>query len=371
MANTFLTPQIIAQEALAILRNQLIFAELVHTDYANEFVKVGDTITVRKPAELIAKDFSGSIASQDLTESGVTVKLDKFKDVSVAITSQQASLELRDFAKQVIEPAMVAIAQQIDEDLANFIYEKASGSVLASSATPANLADIAEVGKKLDIAKAPLQERHLVLSPEHKYRYALTEILTKVNHAGSNETLREALLGKVYGMATYMNQNLPESTSSTTGTAKGSFSVASASSGAVALSQVSPGGGTVKIGEGFVYEGILYRFTANATASSGSVASVAVSPAFPSGVSATSVKMVRLSSSVGFHKNAFAFVIRPLDLPMGAARASVVNGEGLSVRVVYDYNQSSKTDTISFDVLYGIAALRPELAVAIQDNYTP
>ena len=88
MANTLLTPQIIAQEALAILRNQLVMAELVHTDYANEFVKVGDTITVRKPATLVANDFAGSITSQDLTESGVTVTLDKFKDVSVALTSR-------------------------------------------------------------------------------------------------------------------------------------------------------------------------------------------------------------------------------------------------------------------------------------------
>ena len=309
MANTFLTPQIIAQEALAILRNQLIFAELVHTDYANEFVKVGDTITVRKPAELIAKDFAGSISAQDLTEQGVTVKLDKFKDVSVSITSQQASLELRDFARQVIEPAMVALAQQIDEDLANFIFEKASGSVLASSATPSTLADIANVGKKLDIAKAPMQERHLVLSPEHKYRYALTEILTKVNFAGSNETLREALLGKVYGMQTYMNQNLPESTSSTNGTAKGTISVASSSdSGEVDITGIAPNAtSTLKIGEGFVFEGVLYRFTENVTGVSNAKASVAVSPAFPAGKSATEVRIVRLSSSVGFHKNAFAF----------------------------------------------------------------
>lgn len=369
MANTFLTPQIIAQEALAILRNQLIFAELVHTDYANEFVKVGDTITVRKPAELIAKDFAGSISAQDLTEQGVTVKLDRFKDVSVSITSQQASLELRDFARQVIEPAMVAIAQKIDEDIANFIFEKASGSVLASSATINDLAHIAEVGKKLDVAKAPMQERHLVLSPEHKYRYALTEILTKVNFAGSNETLRESLLGKVYGMQTYMNQNLPEATGSK-GSAVEKFSVQSGTqSGKVKLTLMSGETANVKIGEGFVYEGTLYRFTADGSATSSAIANIAVEPAFPAGVSATSVRMVRLSSSVGFHKNAFAFVIRPLDLPMGAPRASVVNGEGLSVRVVYDYNQSSKTDTISFDVLYGIASLRPELAVAIQDTY--
>jgi len=290
MANTFLTPQIIAQEALAILRNQLVMAELVHTDYANEFVKVGDTITVRKPATLVANDFAGSITSQDLTETGVTVTLNKFKDVSVALTSKQESLELRDFARQVIEPAMVALAQQIDSDLAQYAIANAVGSVEETSATPQNLASIAGLGKALDIAKAPLQDRHLVMSPEHKYRYALTDVLTKVNYAGSNETLREAMLGKVYGMQTYMDQNL------------------------------SFGGNDY---------------------------------------------------SVAFHKNAFAFVIRPLDLPMGAARAAVVNGEGLSVRVVYGYDQATKTDTISFDVLYGIASLRPELAVKLVDNIAP
>lgn len=290
MANTLLTPQVIAMEALAILRNQLVFAELVHTDYANEFVKVGDTITVRKPATLVANDFAGTITSQDLTETGVTVQLNKFKDVSVALTSKQETLELKDFARQVIEPAMVALAQQIDSDLAQFIVAQAPVSVEETSATPANLASIAALGKALDVAKAPMTERHLVLSPEHKYRYALTDVLSKVSYAGTNETLREAMLGKVYGMNTYMDQNLS-------------------------------------------YGGADY--------------------------------------SVAFHKNAVAFVIRPLDLPMGAARAAVVNGEGLSVRVVYGYDQATKTDTISFDVLYGIAALRPELAIKLIDNIAP
>lgn len=287
MANTFLTPQVIAMEALAILRNQLVMADLVHTDYANEFVKVGDTITVRKPATLVANDFAGNITSQDLTESGVTVTLDKFKDVSVALTSKQETLELKDFSKQVIEPAMVALAQQIDSDLAQFAVAQAPASVEETEAAPNKLTSIAALGKALDIAKAPMTERHLVMSPEHKYRYALTDVLTRVNYAGTNETLREAMLGKVYGLMTYMDQNL-------------SFG-----------------------GDDY---------------------------------------------SVAFHKNAFAFVIRPLDLPMGAARAAVVNGEGLSVRVVYGYDQATKTDTISFDVLYGIAALRPELAIKLVDN---
>lgn len=371
MANTFLTPSVIANEALAILRNQLVMGELFHSDYSSEFVKVGDTITIRKPAELVANEFSGSISTQDLTESGVPVALDKFKDVSVAITSKQATLELKEFSKQVIEPAMVALAQKIDEDLANWAIGNASSVISASSASPTSLADIANLGKSLDKAKAPMAERHLVMSPDHKYRYALTDILSKVNHAGSNETLREALLGKVYGMVSYMDQNMPTSTAAASGSAKIKFKVASGStSGQVALSELSTASATVKIGDGFIYKGELYRFTADGTGSSNAIANIAVSPAFPAGVStAVEVAMVRNSSSVAFHKNAFAFVTRPLDLPMGAARAAVVNGEGLSVRVVYGYNQTTKTDTISFDIIYGIANLYPELSARIADVY--
>ena len=47
MPNNFLTPQIIANEALMVLQANLVMANLVHKDYSKEFVKVGDTITIR------------------------------------------------------------------------------------------------------------------------------------------------------------------------------------------------------------------------------------------------------------------------------------------------------------------------------------
>ena len=34
-----------------VLENQLTMANLVHRDYSKEFVKVGDSITIRKPAQ--------------------------------------------------------------------------------------------------------------------------------------------------------------------------------------------------------------------------------------------------------------------------------------------------------------------------------
>ena len=169
MANTILTPQIIANEALMVLQANLVMANLVHRDYSREFVKVGDTITVRKPAKFVAKNFTGQTAAQDITEGSVVVKMDRFRDITVNVGAKELTLDIRDFSEQVITPAMQAIAQAIDADLLSVGISKAGNSV-AVSATPA-LTDIAGVGKALDIAKAPRDNRRLVLPPTILYKY--------------------------------------------------------------------------------------------------------------------------------------------------------------------------------------------------------
>ena len=50
-----------------VLENQLTMANLVHRDYSKEFVKVGDSITIRKPARFSAKNFTGQVHSQNIT----------------------------------------------------------------------------------------------------------------------------------------------------------------------------------------------------------------------------------------------------------------------------------------------------------------
>ena len=69
MPNTILTPNIIANEALDVLRTNAVMANLVHRDYSSEFVAgVGDTITIRKPATFEAKEFTTEVEVQDATE---------------------------------------------------------------------------------------------------------------------------------------------------------------------------------------------------------------------------------------------------------------------------------------------------------------
>ena len=73
------------------------------------------------------------------------------------------------------------------------------------------------------------------------------------------------------------------------------------------------------------------------------------------------VTLVSAPNSVAFHRNALALVTRNLALPMGAANAAYASAGGLGVRVVYDYDSTTKTDKISFDVIYGIKDLEPQL----------
>ena len=117
MPNTILTPQIIANEALMVLQSNLTMANLVHRDYSQEFVKVGDTITVRKPATFVAKNFTGQTVAQDITEGSTTVKMDRFRDITVNVGAKEMTLDIKNFSEQVITPAMQAMAQQIDADL--------------------------------------------------------------------------------------------------------------------------------------------------------------------------------------------------------------------------------------------------------------
>ena len=93
-----------------------------------------------------------------------------------------------------------------------------------------------------------------------------------------------------------------------------------------------------------------------------------VSPAFPASVAATACHIVRNGSSLAFHKDAFAFVNRPLAIPQGAVKSAVASADGLSVRVIFDYDVDYKQDVISFDILYGVKELRTTLAVRLVDG---
>lgn len=368
--NEFLTPQIIAREALSVLQRTRIMTDLVNSDFSNEFRSVGDMVNVRIPATLHGRAFIDTVTRQEVKEGKLPVKLDRIADISVGIESRELTLDIENFSRQVIEPAIRGLNQKIDNDISAFIFAQSNKTIEATD--DGTLKPIAEVGKYFDNEAAPTFNRYIVFSPDHKYRYAQAENLSKVAYAGTSETLRDALLGRIYGNDTIMSNNLPYSTADVAGTAT-EYKVESVSGDkrVVKLTGVTPATGTVKKGDGFIYKNVLYRFGADAVAVAGVIASVALhiaSDDFPTNVVATDALIIPDNLSLAFHRDAITFVTAPLELPIGGTNSYVAQGEGFAIRVVMDYDSDTKQNLISFDVLYGVNGLHEHLAVKLEDN---
>jgi hypothetical protein len=205
MANTFLTPDIIAREALMVLRNNAVMANLVHRDYSDEFVNgIGDTITIRKPASFVAKEYNGSIDVQDATEGSVAVKMDKHLDVSFAVTSKQMAMEIEDFSKQLLVPAMQAFSDKVDK----YLLGLASEITQKVDATDSIQSDVVDARAYLTKNAAPLTERRFVYGTETEAELLKTDLFISAEKVGDEGTaLREASLGRKFGMDFYVDQN--------------------------------------------------------------------------------------------------------------------------------------------------------------------
>lgn len=210
MANTFLTPSIIAKEALMVLRNNAVMANLVHRDFSNEFAGVGDTITVRKPATFEAKEYNptNGIQKQDATESSVTVKMDKLLDVSFAVTSKQMSLDISDFSDQLLVPAMQAFADKIDAYLLG-LAEDITNGVSYASGTDSIRDKVVDARKFLTDNAVPLTDRRFVFGGDIEADLLKTDLFISAEKIGDNGTaLREASLGRKFGLDFYTDQNV-------------------------------------------------------------------------------------------------------------------------------------------------------------------
>ena len=192
-----------------ILRKNAVMASLVHRDYSNDFVAgVGDTITIRKPATFTVKDFveANGIEVQDATENKQTVKMDKFYDVSFAVTSKDLTMNISDFSAQLLVPAMMAFRDKIDAELIK-VAEGATHKVTHADGLIAP-ADVIAVRKLLNDGATPLSMRSLVVGTQAEADLLSSELFVSAEKVGGTEGLKEASLGRKFGFDTYVDQNV-------------------------------------------------------------------------------------------------------------------------------------------------------------------
>jgi len=218
MAPTLITPSVIAGSALATLYNTTVLLPLVNRDYQSDFQgKQGDTITVRTPATFEVNEFdrNAGIVVQEGEEGSFTVKLDKLLDVSFAVDSEVATLELDEFDRRLLNPALEAISQDVDGRLAEQLVDAANaggGGVVTGTGSNAGERHAAfrKARKVLSRKKLPLSDRFYAVSPEAVEAITGDQIVLQANTSGSTQALKEGSVGRLSGMDGYETQTFGE-----------------------------------------------------------------------------------------------------------------------------------------------------------------
>jgi hypothetical protein len=410
MSNTTLTADIIAKEAVMILENELLMGKLCYRGYESEFdksvngYKVGETVSIRRPADFTVRD--GKVAAnQDVVEGKIPVTVDKQKGIDFKFTSQDLTLQIGDLSERVIKPAMVQLANQVDVDMMA-LYNEVPNHVTIPSGGINSFADFALAPTLMDQLGIPQDQRAAVLTPTDYWAMLGSQTALYIN-GPANGAYRNANLGMIGGIDTYMSQNFPtHTTGARTGTdlvdqalVDGTHTWATYKDATTVTFHIdgaaSDTAGYWKKGDTFtvsdVYSvnpvtkastGVLQKFVvmADATTASNEGDVTIWPPLILSGAHQTvylgsgteindntvtyqGVASTQYQQNLYFHKNAFALTMVPLVKPPGAVDVGRRTYKGVSVRVIPYYDGTNDDSNWRLDVLYGTDLIDSRLAV--------
>jgi hypothetical protein len=364
MSNSFLTVSEIAERSLPFLEANLAFAGAVNRDFDDSYARKGDTIQVRKPEVFTASEFdeSSGVSFGEVAEESVNVQLDTVLTVDKKVGSKEMTMNIGDFEIQYIMPAMKGLAQKIDYNLSS-LYKDVPYSIGTAGSTPDAISDITGVKRILEGNKAPRSPRYLVINEDAEDKFLQLDSFAEIDKSGDGAVMREGFLGRKYGFEIAMDQNI---ITHTKGTLAGTPLTNSATAGSTSVPvNGATADTTLLYGDLIAIAGNQYVVTADVTLALGA-GNVSIYPALAADSNDEAVTVVSsAANNLGFHRDAFCLVNRPLEPAMGGAESATINVNGLAIRVTYGYDMTYKRHMLSWDMLTGFKTLYPELAVRL------
>ena len=410
MANTINNlkdaPGVIAKLAAGMLADKVQFCKSIDKAETSDFdgkngYNSGDTIQISKPARFVpttGADVTSSI--QDVVEEKVSLQLDTRSVVPIELTSAEIAhdMALKSWAKRVLEPAVSSIAQDVESRFLAKAVDATYNIVGTAGSTTFDTSTVISANQKIDENVCPdLDNRFLLLNPAantsavnaRKGLFQSSEEISKQYKSGA--------MGIADGFTFLKNNLLPTHTlgNDVTGVAVDDGSVTEGSS-TLHVDGLTTTTGTVTKGSVFTIAGIfmvhpitkettstLQQFvvTADVTADGSGDADLAISPslyaasgglqnisALPSDndaltfVGSASTGYVQ---NLGFYKGAFRMASVPLVKPDGTDLAAQETVDGMTIRVIRDYDVLTDKLIMRLDFLGGLAATRPEWASRI------
>lgn len=379
MANTLsdVVPVLVAQ-GLQTLRAACVMPRLVNTDYSNNPSNQGDTVNVWIPSAMTVSDVAPTAAPAtpgDISPTKAPIPLDQWRHTGFFLTDKQQEEIVGGVQSKQTGEAVKALA----EDINSFIFGKYLGvyGYAGTAGTTPFASDVSAATaarKVLNLQRAPLSDRRLVLDVNAEANALGLPALTTFQNTGNAQGIIEGTIGRKLGFDWAMDQQIPTHTAGTITTgliSKAATAYAIGVKTITATTAASTGACALKKGDIITFAGDTQTYTLTADATQASAASD-VTLSFEPGLAvahvgseAVSVKASHVVN-LAFHRDAFAFVSRPLQAVSAntVEMMSVpdpVSGVTLRLEVV----RQNKQLYFDFDVLYGAACVRPELACRI------
>jgi len=399
MANSILTIDMITRKALEILENNLVLSRNVNRQYDDSFAvegaKIGSTLRIRLPDRALVTN-GAALQVQDDNEQFTTLTVSTQKHIGMNFTTAELTMQLDDFADRVLKPRVSQLAASIDADVAN-VYKSIFASVGTAGTTPSTSLVLLQAQQKLNEAAASMSPRYATVSPAANAGLVegmkgLFNPVSTVSRQFKNGMMGDGVLG--YDEIN-MSQSILQHTAGTrslTDTILVNGAVSTQGQATISIDG-GTGSATVTAGDVFTIAGVyavnpqtrqstgsLQQFvvTAASTASGGAWTNIAILPAmytsgnalatidaFPADNAAVTfigTASTQYPQNLVYHKDAITFATADLLLPQGVDMASRQVHNGISLRIVRQYDINNDRMPCRIDVLYGFSVIRPAMA---------
>lgn len=410
MSNTQLTIDMVTKEAMRVAHEKLAFLSTVNREYDDSFAKTGakngSTLRVRKPVQYTRRQNSRVMNVQDSEETSTTITLATQDGVDMRFNAAELALDIDDFSKRYIQPAMSVLVSGIESDCLETAAQSVwnlvgtAGTVVGSSS--GDISAIHSARALMNRNLAPMEDRAFQLDSVTMAAIANGQKALFAPNGAVSKAFTEGFFGRGMGFDWYENERTYVHT-----VGSGVASLATA-----ADATITDGGGsgdtctitwsgseTLAAGDVFtlpkVYmchpetkanTGQLMQFVVTA-ASTGTTATISpriywsgakqnvcnatggasVAADFDSETAtAFGTASTAYRQNLAYHKDAFTFVAADLPLMKGG-ECSRLTKDGLSIRIWQDGDIRNDELLTRIDILYGFKALRPEWAVRVSN----
>lgn len=390
MANTLLTIDMITRECLRLAHEKAAFIGTINRQFDDSFGrsegKIGDTLRIRLPSRYVRRTGTRVMDVQDSLQEKTALTAATQDGVDMRFNSRELALDLENFSKIHLEPAMATLISGIESDVIQGVTKQVYNVAGTAGSAISSLTTVGAARAKLNQYLAPKDSNRYIQADSVTMGTIVDALKGLFQDSGQiKEQYREGMMGRTAGADWYENERIWTLTNGADVAAGlDAYTLAEGSTSCTVSGWAAPvtgmvftfAGGTAvhpetKAAYPHTQQFVVTSTTTTSTTiyfsppiyATGARQNVTGMPGTGAAITFVGAATTSYVQPIMYHRDAFTFATAELPLMGGAASCVRKTYDGLSLRVWQDADIRNDELLTRIDILYGYAAIRPEWAV--------